>query len=1663
MSTTRIRGQFTIRDTDPLVNSHRVQDIHILPGVAMLDAVFKTLQSQRMDLSALALRSILFHEPVVTNAYIDRKLTVTVDMKGAEGRITVSSLPWKTDRALASDVTTHMTCLLAPSQPFDSTPVPVCANALPAGAIDLDACYGVTRHIGIFHDGFMKCSGRVALLPSGQHLGEVALGPDAASRGGDFLLHPVFLDCSTIVPLFPLHDRLDETSLFIPFAIEEFRAVPFAKRRDARVLVEPLEADPGSGELMRYSFGIYDHQGRQLAAVRYFTVKKVRSLQNIRRLLERNLTLPTAPAATPAPVPAPMNLAAAAAAGDPISDLIGELLSRPGEFVWHPDHARKSFFDLGLDSLALLDTAEALEQRLGVRLYPTALFENPNVAALTAHLRATFPDACAEYARQTGKSGRVEAPQIRAASVSASAGRPAVVATAAPAIAAADPLLGLIVDLVGPHLKGDWKPEHAKTSFFDLGLDSIVLLDLAEALEQRLGVRLYPTVLFERPNPEALVSYLREEFPEACAGYAAPVPVVREVAATTTTAPASTHRPEVLVPRWRPVRPDLEPSSSQAIVLLGAGGDMGLRERLAAELESRVSFRGGVAEFSAALATGLRCDEVCLVAADHDAAFAVVKALIQADRLTAPLTLRAITLDCFRIHEEAPREDAAHGVWGLLQSLSREYPQVSVSQVDLNGSDVTGGSGDWISLSLAVAPNRTLRAIRAGRVYQRALFPARVDSSLAALEPREGGPAAPKPGEGGPAAPKPGEGGFRRGGTYLVVGGASGVGLELVRHLRRNYAAKVAVVGRRPESAEIVSTLTAEGEYGREVVYLSAAVDDEPALTRAIQTARAKVGELNGVVHSAMVLEDCRLAEMDEAAFARVLRPKVAGAMALARATAGLELDFVLFFSSAQSFVGNIGQANYAAASTFLDGFASALRADRSHPVVVINWGFWGEVGAVANDRYRHLLARQGVYGLKSAEALATLEGVLASGWEQAAIVSAEESVLEEMGLDRSISLERARTTLAAVPELPMTPISPEDAQVFAETEVAMDSLLEVTRQRVGQIVRELLAGKSVDEARSSGALTPQHARLVRVLGSVTDAGEGGGTGLSDTEFASAIARIREQFPVLSPLLPLLEACVSAYPGVFTGKTLAPTVVFPGGSVDLVQPVYGQSEVSRFYNERVVQAVLFLAGQGRRPLRILEVGAGTGSTTIEVLGALARAGVECEYWYTELWDKLVNEAKARFGPEYPQLRFAFLDVGMDPAEQGLRDEFDVVIATNVLHATRDLHASLRHTKRLLRPGGALVLNESVEVQEYSTYTFGLLPGWWNASDAHERLADSPLAAASRWPVLLRDEGFVQVRTLVPADSPALNAQQVYLAFSDGELRAAGSKRPAPSAHAPAPQGVPPVLADKLRPFAPPAAPRAKHVATFKDHRDNIWVFLNHPPANMFTDDFLGELCATLQSVATLPAPEGRLVYLSHFGEYFSLGGDRSELVKKMGDPDAVAAFAEKARALIRVITTLEAVVVAVVNGTAQGGGLETLLATDLQVVRAGVKLGLPEIKSGLVPGMGGLTYLQHVIGPARTKRLVMLGGLVDAAEAQAWGLISDVAADPFVAALALGDGMKNLEAAQYMKRILRRETAERLTADIDDWVAYLTRHSEWIDTKRISDSKLVVTARAAML
>lgn len=1558
----------TIRDTNPLVREHRVHNIHILPGVSLLDVVYKTLARAEWEAESVILRNILFHEPVVTHENMDRYVTVSIEVRGSEGTVRITSVPSQDEQTLSEQPTLHMTCSLEHVQAWGLDSLPVDFNSRVGEAVDLDCCYGVTRHIGICHDRFMKCLGSVSPLSGGQCVATVALGEAAAAKMSDFMLHPVFLDCSTIVPLFNLRHRLDEARLFIPFAIEEFRARCLSQQKEVCVVVEESDIGHTDAEILRYSSALYDSEGRALARIHKFGVKRVRSLNGIHRLLESGINARNATGVSPKPLSVATVVAESALPGtqvrrgatnqsgactdDVLLSLLGELIVQYGKVSWNTRQAQTRFFDLGLDSLALLEIAEQLEKKLNVRLYPTLLFECPTAAQLAAYLRETFSAEIAEWeAKRTS---------------------------------------GMVDQLCQPDVVND----------------------------QRL-------------------------------------PPVENAEKT----------PRVLIPQWMPVlsgTSGLE-SSMGTVALLGGVAPEHFMEAVATQLggclcyQSRASQSADlVREFQCALDQGLAVDAVWLVGADHDVAFALVQVLSDRGRLASALNLKAITFNAFSVHNEATDSNAGHGIWGLWQSVSREYPNVKVSLCDLDrvGWQISGSSTrSWFeNLVQGEGMDRELHAVRAGRVYSRNLY---------GIPDRQYNTSQ-----------------FRDGGVYLIFGGSGGVGMELARYLRRRYAAKVAISGRRPLDSALRERLASIGTYGRDVIYVQAFVDDEAAVQEAITQVQSKFGILHGVVHSAMVLGDKRLAHMSAEDFARVLRPKVEGTRALTRATKNLPLDFLLFFSSIQSFVGNICQANYAAASTFLDGFAASVRAERPYPVVVINWGFWSEVGAVSTEVYRSLLTRQGLFGLCASDAWEKLEYVLSAGHAQALVVAAKESVLQQMGWKQDFLIgrqERGGESLGVPLPIDLRQ-QPTWRTIFADTDRAMQLLLALARRRIGRILSTIgLYGNdsiTVEEAVKRGQLSSQYATwasaLLRHLGKVHGPGV---AGLDAEAFADALSTLAATHPAVKQFIPLLHTSIAAYPEILRGHRSGVDTLFPGGSSELVRAVYSNNDISRFYNHAVANAVLALAiGQTSRPVRILEIGAGTGATSTEVLRVLADSGVDCEYHFTDLWDRLVTDARDTLGRLHPNVRFSFLDISIDPARQGVHETFDLVLATNVLHATRDLRLSLQHAKCLLREGGAIVVNESVAEQEFSTYTFGLLPGWWNAVDRGARLPDSPLADAETWRRLLREEGFVDECGLIAEDEdlPVLNSQQIFVARSNGETRHPTEQRISFD-QSTSPRKLPPALMGKLRPYELSAAAgrpgsRLRYMELLLDERDNIWLFLDHPPANTFTEELLGELCSVLHRISgtASTATHPRLLYVSHYGEYFSLGGDRPELMRHLrtGNIEALYSFAAKARELLQSLATFDGIVVAVVNGTAQGGGLETLLATDLQLVREGVKLGLPEIRSGLIPGMGGLTYLQGQVGAARTKRLVMLGELISAREAQDLGMISHVIDDPYAAALDLPNRLVHLETAQYMKRILGCQKGEELVRDIDEWFQYLTQYENSIDTQRIAASATLLNAKA---
>ncbi|WP_336319972.1 SDR family NAD(P)-dependent oxidoreductase [Streptomyces lavendofoliae] len=177
-----------------------------------------------------------------------------------------------------------------------------------------------------------------------------------------------------------------------------------------------------------------------------------------------------------------------------------------------------------------------------------------------------------------------------------------------------------------------------------------------------------------------------------------------------------------------------------------------------------------------------------------------------------------------------------------------------------------------------------------------------------------------------------------------------------------------------------------------------------------------------------------------------------------------------------------------------------------------------------------------------------------------------------------------------------------------------------------------------------------------------------------------------------------------------------------------------------------------------RPLRVLEVGAGTGGTTGVLLPVLPPHLTR--YVYTDVSAAFFPRARARFAG-YGFVEYRTLDLEGDPGEQGFSPgEFDVVVAANVLHATSDLRAAVGRVGTLLADGGILLASESHD-DEVVGPCFGLLDGFWSFAD--EDVRTTPLLPREDWAPLLESCGFDEVAQVGSACPVARGDYSVLLA------------------------------------------------------------------------------------------------------------------------------------------------------------------------------------------------------------------------------------------------------------------------------------------------------------
>ncbi|EST38603.1 hypothetical protein N566_06545, partial [Streptomycetaceae bacterium MP113-05] len=547
------------------------------------------------------------------------------------------------------------------------------------------------------------------------------------------------------------------------------------------------------------------------------------------------------------------------------------------------------------------------------------------------------------------------------------------------------------------------------------------------------------------------------------------------------------------------------------------------------------------------------------------ALFHLLQALA-ARRSEREVRLRVVTSGVQQTDEgTTARNPFAGGVPGLVASASRELRSLSFSCTDVAREDLLwcARRDDWGALIGQLAAEPASRpahavALAGGIRHARSLERIEVPDVARELPLREGG-------------------------RYLITGGGGGLGRVVGEYLARVWDAQVLLVGRRPKQdvpQKVRSLLDAQPD---KVAYVSADVTDEAGLRAAVSWMHGEWGGVDGVVHSAFVLNDRTLARMDEQTLRSSFGPKAYGTVMLQRVLADQPLDFFALFSSAISHNGNAGQANYAAASTLQDAYGRFLAALLQRPVKVFNWGLWGESGSVATDDYRsQVTARLGVEPISDAAGLEAFGRVLSGPAVQVAPVRLTGAGREPAA--RVLTGAAQPSTASRVAEAAARKATAEgpglvDAGFFDDLEPYARQLLRdaflghgswpapgstVSRGKLGKQVGVLPSQERLWAAVIYALERGRHLEVGRDGMLTVPAGE---PELPDPAATAALRdRLIDAHPHAAGLADLLRECTEALPDILCGRRNGLSVLFPGGSDHKLTPLYHDDPRSEHFN-----------------------------------------------------------------------------------------------------------------------------------------------------------------------------------------------------------------------------------------------------------------------------------------------------------------------------------------------------------------------------------------------------------------------------------------------------------------------------------------------------------------
>jgi polyketide synthase PksL len=275
---------------------------------------------------------------------------------------------------------------------------------------------------------------------------------------------------------------------------------------------------------------------------------------------------------------------------------------------------------------------------------------------------------------------------------------------------------------------------------------------------------------------------------------------------------------------------------------------------------------------------------------------------------------------------------------------------------------------------------------------------------------------------------------FKDHGVYLITGGLGGLGFLFAQEiLEKTNQSQIVLTGRSAFSAEKQLLLGGiSGSSGR-LSYRQVDISDLDQVKDLVAAIKGEYHQLNGILHCAGMIADNFILKKSSAEFSKVLIPKVIGTDNLDQATQDVELDFFVLFSSAAGALGNVGQADYAAANGFMDHFAAyrnqqVAARQRYGRTRSINWPLWHAGGMGLDSEVRELLQqRTGIQPMQTATGLKTFYRSLALPNDQMLVVEGD--------------LGQMRRALLLLLGASAAPSSPQAEQSRATVEIDVKSL----------------------------------------------------------------------------------------------------------------------------------------------------------------------------------------------------------------------------------------------------------------------------------------------------------------------------------------------------------------------------------------------------------------------------------------------------------------------------------------------------------------------------------------------------------------------------------------------------------------------------------------------